>query len=189
MTPAASTAALTTSGDSRFQAFDRTGLLSRAAPFLGAMWLAIMVYPLPPHGGDSSALIPAAVLNALIIIAAIAAPWRRLPHFAQITPPFAYFVVIALLREADGGGSSSYGVLSLLPVFWLALYGSREQLAASIAGVAAVFMAPLLLVGSPDYPPSEWSRAMLWICVAPIVGFTVQSLVRELRDRSEENLV
>ena len=92
MTPAATTAALSTSGDLNFQAFDRTGLLSRAAPFLGAMWLAIMVFPLPPQGGDSSALIPAAVLNALIVIAAIAVPWRRLPYFAQITPAFAYFV-------------------------------------------------------------------------------------------------
>jgi len=170
------------------QAFDRKGLLRRAGPFLGAMWLAIMIYPLPPHGGDSRALLPAAVLNALIVIAAIAVPWKRLPQFAQIMPAFAYFVVIALLREADGGGLSSYGALTMLPVFWLALYGTREQLAVSIVGVAAVFMTPLLLVGAPEYPPSEWTRALLWVCVAPIVGFTVQSLVGELRTTAGENL-
>ena len=51
---AASTpAAAPLSDDSRFQAFDRDGLLSRAAPFLGAMSLAILVYPLPPQGNDS----------------------------------------------------------------------------------------------------------------------------------------
>ena len=43
---------------STLQAFDRQGLLRRAAPFLGAMWLAIMIYPLPPQGGDSRALLP-----------------------------------------------------------------------------------------------------------------------------------
>jgi diguanylate cyclase (GGDEF)-like protein len=171
---------------SSFQAFERRGLLSRAAPFLGAMWLAIVVYPLPPHGNDSSALLAAAVLNALIVIVALATPWRRLPHFAQIVPPLAYFAVIALLREADGGGQSSYGVLAMLPVFWLALYGSQRQLAASMAGVGAVFLTPPLLVGSPEYPSSEWTRAILWICVAPIVGFTVQSLVRQLRERATE---
>jgi diguanylate cyclase (GGDEF)-like protein len=171
----------------RLQAFDRAGLLSRAAPFLGAMWLAIMVYPLPPEGSDSSALIGAAVLNSLILIAAIAIPWRRLPHFAQVAPPLAYFIVIALLREADGGSASSYGVLAMLPVFWLALYGSRAQLAFSFAGVGAVFLLPPLLVGAPEYPSSEWTRAVLWLCVAPIVGFTVQSLVNALRDRAEEN--
>ena len=173
---------------SRFHAFEHTGLLARAAPFLGAMWLAIMVYPLPPEGKTSSALVSAAALNAFILLAAIAVPWRRLPHFAQIMPPFAYFVVIALLREADGGSQSSYAVLAMLPVFWLALYGSRDQLAVSIAGVAAVFVFPLVMVGPPEYPSSEWTRALLWICVAPIVGFTVQKLVRQLRDRADENL-
>ena len=124
---------------SRFQAFEHKGLLTRAAPFLGAMWLAIMVYPLPPDGRASSVLAGAAVLNALILLGAIAVPWHRLPHFAQIMPPFAYFVVIALLREADGGSLSAYAVLAMLPVFWLALYGSREQLAVSIVGVVERF--------------------------------------------------
>ena len=159
---------------STLQAFDRHGLLRRAAPFLGAMWLAILIYPLA-HGGDPQALLPGVVLvlNALIVLAALAVPWKRLPQFAQIVPVFAYFVVIALLREADGGAMSGYGALSMLPVFWLALYGTRKQLAVSIAGVAAVFVLPLLVLGEPEYPSSEWTRALLWICVAPIVGFTV----------------
>lgn len=151
------------------------------------MWLAIMVYPLPPHGDDSSALVLAGALNALILISALAIPWQRLPHFAQVLPPFSYFIVIALLREADGGALSSYNVLVMLPVFWLALYGSRHQLGVSIFGVAAVFLTPLLLIGSPEYPSSEWTRGLLWICVAPIVGFTVQSLVRQLRERAAES--
>ena len=174
-------------GESRFQAFEREGLLARALPFLGAMSLAIVVYPLPPHGEASSALFAAAILNALIVLSAVGLPWHRLPHFAQMVPPFGYFVVIALLREADGGAASPYGALAMLPVFWLALYGSRRQLAVSIAGVAAVYFVPLLLVGSPDYPAAEWTRGLLWICVAPIVGFSVQSLVRQLRERFVES--
>jgi len=45
--------------ESTFQPFDRTGLLRRAAPFVGAMWLALVIYPLPPHGGDSDAFVTA----------------------------------------------------------------------------------------------------------------------------------
>ena len=184
MNPAAPTPAASPEvNEPRFQAFERSGLLLRAAPFLGAMALAVAVYPLPPHGNDRSAFLAALVLNACIVIAAVGTPWRFLPHFAQIVPDF---VVIALLREADGGGASAYSVLAMLPVFWLALYGTQEQLAVSIIGVAALFLTPLLLVGSPEYPSSEWTRAVLWICVAPIVGFTVQSLVRQLRDRATE---
>jgi diguanylate cyclase (GGDEF)-like protein len=51
-----------------------------------------------------------------------------------------------------------------------------------------VFVVPVLLIGAPAYPPSEWTRGLVWLCVAPIIGFTVQSLVREQRGRAEENL-
>src|SRR5437588_10360656 len=187
MNPAARPPANPVVDEMRFQAFERTGLLSRAAPFLGAMGLALAVYPLPPYGNEPSALKAAIVINALILLAALAMPWQRLPHFAQLVPPFAYFAVIALLREADGGGGSAYSVLTMLPVFWLALYGTKRQLAVSFVGVAAVFLTPIVLVGSPEYPPGEWTRALLWTCVAPIIGFTVQSLVRQLRERAVES--
>jgi diguanylate cyclase (GGDEF)-like protein len=174
--------------ESTFQPFDRSGLLRRAAPFVGAMWLALVIYPLPPHGGDSRVLLPAVVLNGLILVAVLIMPWRRLGPMAAVLPPLAYMLVVALLRDADGGGSSAYGALLMLPIFWLALYGSPQQLAVGFAGLAAVFVVPILLVGAPEYPPSEWTRAMVWLCVAPIIGFTVQSLVREQRKRAEENL-
>ena len=44
---------------SRFQAFEHAGLLARAAPFLGAMWLAIMAFPLPPEVETSPVLVAA----------------------------------------------------------------------------------------------------------------------------------
>jgi diguanylate cyclase (GGDEF)-like protein len=107
---------------------------------------------------------------------------------AAVLPPLAYLLVIALLRDADGGGSSAYAALFMLPIFWLALYGSPQQLAVGFAGLAAVFVVPVMLIGAPAYPPSEWTGALVWLCVAPIIGFTVQSLVREQRKRAEENL-
>jgi diguanylate cyclase (GGDEF)-like protein len=165
-------------------ALAREGLLRRAGPFLGAMLLALAVYPLPPTGGEPQALAAAAVLSALIVLVALFAPWSRLPRFAEVVPPLAYFVVIALLRESDGAARSAYAVLAMLPVFWLALYGSRRDLGIAIAAVAAVFLTPPLLVGAPEYPSSEWTRAILWTCVAAIVGYTVQGLVRELRARA-----
>src|SRR6476660_3194600 len=174
--------------ESTFQPFDRSGLLRRAAPFIGAMWLALVIYPLPPHGGDSDTFVPAVALNVIILLAVLIVPWRRLGPMAAVLPPLAYLVVIALLRQADGGGSSAYGALLMLPIFWLALYGNPQQLTVGFAGLAVVLVVPILLVGAPDYPPSEWTRAMLWLWVAPIIGFTVQSLVREQRQRAEENL-
>ena len=137
-----------------------------------------------------SALFAAVVLNALILFAAIC--W--LPGGGCRTSPrscrrFAYFVVIALLREADGGGRSAYSVLAMLPVFWLALYGTRRQLAAEHRRRRrALPDAAPARRRRPSTRPASGRAALLWICVAPIVGFTVQSLVRQLRERAAENL-
>ncbi len=167
-------------------AFARSGLWRRSAPFVGAMVLAIAVLPLPPGGDRLAEIVLASALTALVLVTVWVAPWHRLPRFAEVVPPLAYFVVIALLRESQGGAVSGYSVLAMLPVFWLALYGTRGQLAIGIAGLASMFLAPLMLLGAPEYPASEWRRAILWICVAPIVGYTVQALVAELRARADE---
>jgi diguanylate cyclase (GGDEF)-like protein len=150
------------------------------------MVLAVAVLPLPPHGDRPVVIALAVALSALIVVSVVAIPWQRLPRFAEAVPPLAYFIVIALLRESQGGGEAGYSALALLPVFWLALYGTPSQLAIGLAGLASMFAAPLVILGRADYPPSEWRRAILWICVAPIVGYTVQALVAELRSRAEE---
>jgi diguanylate cyclase (GGDEF)-like protein len=166
--------------------YARPGLRRRSAPFLGVMILAIAVLPLPPGGDGLTEIALASALTALLVGTVWLAPWHRLPAFAEVVPALSYFVVVALLRESQGGALSGYSVLAMLPVFWLALYGSREQLAIGIAGIAAVFFVPLVLLGAPEYPSTEWRTAILWICVAPIVGYTVQALVAELRTRAEE---
>jgi diguanylate cyclase (GGDEF)-like protein len=150
------------------------------------MLLALAVLPIPPDSERVGAVLLACGLSALIVATVMLAPWPRLPRFAETVPPLAYFVVIALLRESQGGSVSGYSALAMLPVFWLALYGTRSQLAIGIAGLASMFLAPMLLLGPPDYPSTEWRRALLWICVAPIVGYTVQALVSELRSRAED---
>jgi diguanylate cyclase (GGDEF)-like protein len=166
--------------------YAREGLARRSAPFLGVMILAIALLPLPPGVGGVTEIAIASVLTGLIVLTVWFAPWDRLPRYAEAVPPLSYFVVIALLRESQGGALSGYSALAMLPVFWLALYGTRQQLAIAIAGLGAVFFVPLVLLGAPEYPETEWLRAIVWICVAPIVGFTVQALVAELRSRAEE---
>jgi len=167
-------------------ALARRRLLLRAAPFLGAGILPFFTLPLPP-AVDSPALVAVAgLLTALIVVTCVYAPWQRLPHFAQAVPPLAYFIVIVLLRDAEGG-ATGYATLAMLPVFWLALYGTRTELGIGIAGVVATFFAPVLFIGPPEYPVSEWRRAVLWVAIASLVGYTVQRLVNQLRDRAEES--
>lgn len=126
----------------------------------------------------------AAGLTVLLVVLGFVIPWRRLPGWAHPTVPLAYFAVIVLLRDAHGGASSGYGPLCVMPVFWLALFGTRRHLALALAAVAGVFAGPLLLLGGARYPVSEWRTALLWTLVLAIVGYRVQSLVAEVKRRS-----
>ena len=44
-------------------------------------------------------------------------------------------------------------------------------------------MIPILVLGDPYYPTTEWRRALVLAMVAFVVGFTVHRLVAEVRDR------
>ncbi len=96
--------------------FARRGFVGRLAPFVGVACLAFVLVPLPPAEENASALLGAAWLCLLIMALALLAPWKKLPPGSHALAPLAYFVVIALLREAEGGSVSGYGTLVLLPI-------------------------------------------------------------------------
>jgi diguanylate cyclase (GGDEF)-like protein len=127
----------------------------------------------------------AVTLTIVLVVAGLAVPWRRLPTWTHPAVPLCYFVVIALLRDANGGGASGYGPLCVMPVFWLALFGTRRQLALALAGVLALFTTPILLIGAPRYQPTtEWRAALLWTLILAIVGYRVNALVAEIKRRA-----
>ena len=155
------------------------------APFAAVALVAFATVLLPPpNPADGTALTVAGALTLLVIASCLIVPWRRLPGWAQAIPPIAYFAVIALLRDIEGGTTSGLGTLVLLPVVWLALYGSRGELAIALVCVAIVFVAPILAFGEPEYPVSEWRRALIWLLASSVVAVTVQRLVEEIRQRA-----
>jgi len=91
--------------------------------------------------------------------------------------------VVALLRESTGG-VPGYAVLVMLPVLWIALYGTLWQLVTSIFLTVCVFMVPILAVGAPAYPVSGLSRLVLWPVTAAIVGGSTYRLVAAERART-----
>jgi diguanylate cyclase (GGDEF)-like protein len=157
-------------------------LFAKVAPFAAVALLAFALSPLPPTA-DSGEVTAALVLTAVIFAVVSRSPWRRLPAWAQALPPIAYFVVIALLRDAEGGAASEVSPLVLLPVFWLALYGTRAQLGVAIASVAVFFVVPPAL-DPGQYPTPEWERAILWTVTSSVVGYTVQALVAQIRTQA-----
>ncbi len=165
----------------RIRPFNHDGLSRRAAPFAAATLVALALVHLQADAGDALEAIAAVSLTAVILAAIMFAPWERLSGWAQAAPPLAFFAVVALLRDAQGGPSSAYTPLVLLPVFWLGLYGTPAQLVVALAGAAATLTVPIAAL---HYPVGEWTAAAVWIGVAAFVGIAIHGLVRELRGRA-----
>lgn len=68
------------------------------------------------------------------------------------TGPLLYLAAVGLLRHAEGGGSSGFSPLLLLPLFWVALTEDRIELGLLLVGTAAMFTVPTLVYGDPAYP-------------------------------------
>jgi diguanylate cyclase (GGDEF)-like protein len=162
----------------------RVARLRLLVPFALMTLLAVLLAS--PNAG-SHALWEDRAAGALtlgLVVIGFAVPWRRLPTWTHPAVPLGYFVVIALLRDANGGAPSGYGPLCVMPVFWLALFGTRRQLAVGLAAVATLFTAPIVFIGGDRYPASEWRAMLLWTLVLTIVGYRVNVLVGEVKRRA-----
>jgi diguanylate cyclase (GGDEF)-like protein/PAS domain S-box-containing protein len=133
---------------------------------------------------DTRVLI-AAALVAVIVALALWLPWGRLPAWLQSVPPLAYFIVFALLRDADGA-PSAFDPLVALPVAWFALYGNSRQLAVSAVGSGVTLAAPVLL-SAPGYDSNQYVLAAVMTVVAGTVGGAVHMVVMALRRLTYES--
>ena len=158
-----------------------SGVLGRVAPFALTALAAVAVLGLTELRRPWVFLL-GCLLAAAIIGMSTLVPWSRLPTVAQNIPPLAFFVGVVLLRDAGGGADSGVGPLVLLPVCWLALYGGRAALTASLFATGSVFFGPWLLIGGPAYPDVELRRGLVLMLVAGLVGYSVQGLVRALHE-------
>jgi len=162
----------------------REGVLRRAWPFVLAGVVARAMLWLPNSlVTDRPALYAAGASTLALLVAAVLIPWPRLPIWTQGLVPLAFLGVVALLRESTGG-IAGYAVLVMLPVLWLALYGTLWQLVTSIALTVCVFLVPILAIGGPAYPAAGTSRIVLWPVTAAIVGGSTYRIVAAERART-----
>jgi diguanylate cyclase (GGDEF)-like protein len=165
---------------------NRTRTVRRVAPFVGVALAALLTIPVPSVEAHPETAVAAIALTVVMTLCALGLPWNRLPARARMVLPLLFYVDVALLRHAEGGGQSGFGPLTLLPVVWLALYGSRRQLIAALVLMGATLIGPILLLGGDAYPVSEWRRAALYLMIGPMIGFVIQHLVEKTRMRADD---
>ncbi|MDQ4058833.1 MAG: sensor domain-containing diguanylate cyclase [Actinomycetota bacterium] len=165
---------------------NRTRTVRRVAPFAGVALAALLTLPLPSVEEHPETTMAAIALTLVMALCGLLLPWSLLPAPARMVLPLLFYVDVALLRHAEGGSQSGFGPLTLLPVVWLALYGSRRQLTAALGVMGATLIGPILLVGGDAYPVSEWRKATLYLMIGPMIGFVIQHLVEKTRKRADD---
>jgi diguanylate cyclase (GGDEF)-like protein len=83
--------------------------------------------------------------------------------------------------------TSGAGILSLVSVFYTALHTqSRRGMVIVLLGLTVFYLAPIVLIGAPQYPDSQYRATLLSVAVSSIIGFATQALVRSVRLRADE---
>jgi diguanylate cyclase (GGDEF)-like protein len=157
--------------------FNDPGALGTVVPVGGICLVALLATALQTPGTNWTLVVAAAVVgSALVAAAAVARSSRRL-QAAVLMLPFAVDGLLALLRQAQGGGNSGYAPLAVLPVVWVGLTQSGRAVAAISACTALLFGLPILVVGAPMYPGTGWRGVVLWTVVAAVVGAVVHRAI------------
>jgi diguanylate cyclase (GGDEF)-like protein len=156
-------------------------------PFAGATLLAFMLVPIGSHVNWPEYVMAVALTLAVFVGIALT-PWQHVPAGVRLVPPAVFLGAAALLRDAGGGFTSGIATLALLPVFWVALHGSRAGLGLVVLGVAAFLAMPVLAIGGPAYPASALKTGVLFVVVSGLVGATVQRLVGAVRAQAADGM-
>jgi diguanylate cyclase (GGDEF)-like protein/PAS domain S-box-containing protein len=149
-------------------------------PFVGLATLGMAAMLLPPYPVGTVHLVTVLTMFAVLLAAHLTAVRQPRRTWLDLAAPFGAFPLIVVLRDATGGAHSGLAPLVAVPLFWLALFGTRRDLTAAAALVVVTFVAPVLVLGGETYPPGEWRRALIWGAVAVVVAPAVQSVVRRL---------
>jgi diguanylate cyclase (GGDEF)-like protein/PAS domain S-box-containing protein len=159
----------------------------RLAPFALCGLVAFAIVPL--SGGIDVRWVEVGIAFLITValgVAALLRPRLTEPPAAEAGALIA-LAAIALLRDATGGARGGYGVTVVVPVLWVALYGTRAQLWRVLFAVALVFVVPLLTIGAPRYPATAWRTAPLTLLACTLVGVVVQELLARQRSESDRS--
>ena len=159
----------------------------RIAPFAGACvltWVAVLVGS-SIHWWEYATSVVVALLAGLLALGSSGS--RRYGWVGVVPSALLLLAAVGLVRDAAGGFTSGAGALAILPVFQTALYSrSRRDLGIVLAGVALFYLVPILLIGAPAYPNTQYRATLLAVAVDAIIGLATQGLVARVRQQAAD---
>ena len=161
----------------------REALFRQVGALVGAVLLGFLSMAVREVDGQRAGLlVQASTVTAAIAMATLAVPWQRLPYLFHTLMPFVLLAVVYLAREATGGADSAYGQLALLPIFWVAVYGTRLELSGIVLAAAALLATPVLGAGGTG---QEWMGDHAILVGGGVVAFFVHRFFARIRHEND----
>jgi diguanylate cyclase (GGDEF)-like protein len=133
--------------------------------------------------------IAAALLTLACALGALRAKQVWKVRYGGTVTSLVFLAAVGVLRNSAGGINSGAGVVALMPIIYIALLGEgRRQLYVLLFATAIFYLAPILIVGPPAYPHSQYRAALLTVAVSAIIGLATQRLVASVRHQATEAL-
>ncbi len=155
---------------------------ARYAIFLSVIVLSA-VSPAVPHSmhPNTEWWLTAWGFLALMVLTGYVGAKLRPRNWLTTAAPLLLFPAIWCLRNADGNSASGFTPLIFLPVLWFALYGRLRDVVLAIVGGALTAFLPMLIIGSPEYPTTNWRGFVLLIVIITAIGPLIYRLVETTR--------
>lgn len=150
-------------------------------PFAAIAWAVLASELIGLPEASRTAWITSALYLGVVMIGFVVASRRPVRTWVDPTIAALFCIHVLLVRDIGGGVLSGVSTLYLLPVLWLALTGTTLEVWACCALVAGCLVVPILVVGSPDYPPEDWRRAFVIVTMGLGLGHATQWTVRRLQ--------
>ncbi len=171
------TNATTSNARAADEPFSRDSLFRLVGPLVAAFLASLLATAGANADRDPGAVIAAAALVVVTAAATAFAPWDRLAPAARAVPPFLFLLAGFLISKA-AGHILDIGDIALLPVVWLAVYGTLPELLTLLVAVILVEAAAL---GLPDAPAGGVTRVLFQAATAATLGIVVYQVVEQVR--------
>lgn len=136
-----------------------------------AVGIAALFYP---SSFGQPLFIASLAMHVVLLIAAIAIPWDKLPRGAFLVIPYLDFVAIGLFRGGNQQFLTAVGLLIFFPVFWLASSGLAKRTAVVVSVTAALLIVWLPVLTSPrGFTPEQLAKPLLFPLVVLAYVITV----------------
>jgi diguanylate cyclase (GGDEF)-like protein len=161
--------------------FGRESLFKQIGPLTGAVMLWLLSVTSLDISHRPAVVAQGASLVVLAVLATVALPWHRLPDALKVVPPLMVALVGVRLQVLLDAGLWSDSAFLLLPMFWLAAFGTRTEVWAGVAVVAAGLFGQALIW---SHPGAGWAEAAVLTAATAVAGMAIRALFRRIRSRA-----